>query len=120
MFKAAIALVRINSTAEALPFYRDKLGFTLISTYQPDPNRLDPAYHVAARDSALLHISSFPGDGVVGGVVTITVDNIVALHGELVGKGVDVGDGILDQSWGNREVYVRDPDGNSVRFQSKG
>jgi hypothetical protein len=32
---------------------------------------------------------------------------------------VDVGSGVMDQDWGNREVYVRDPAGNAIRFQSE-
>lgn len=119
MLKAAIPLVHVRSSDEALAFYRGRLGFSVLSTYRQVPDSPDPAYHVAMRDGAVIHISSFSGDGIAGGVVTIVVDDIDALHAELVGKGVDVGTGVMDQTWGNREVYVRDPTGNAIRFQSE-
>jgi uncharacterized glyoxalase superfamily protein PhnB len=60
--------------------------------------------------------SSFPGDGVSGGVVFLVVDDVDALYAELKAKGVEIDLEPTDQSWGNREMYVKDPDGNSIRF----
>ena len=71
---------------------------------------------VLARDGAELHVSSFSGDGVAGGVVFLTVEDVDALHAELVAGGVSVALAPTDQTWGNREMYVKDEDGNSVRF----
>jgi hypothetical protein len=68
------------------------------------------------RDGALLHVSSFSGDGVAGGVVGIIVDDVDALHAELVARKVPIELPPTDQTWGNREMYVRDADRNSVRF----
>ena len=119
MFVAAIPLLRASSSREALVFYRDRLGFSLRSTYCPVADAEDPAYHVLTRDGAVIHVSSFPGDGTPGAtVVTIVVANIAALYAELVRSGVDVGEGILVQDWGDREIHVRDPSGNRLRFQS--
>lgn len=118
MLKSATPLLHVPETAGALHFYRDRLGFVVRSTYRPHGDRADPSYHVLARDGAILHISSFPGDGVAGNVVTIVVEDIHALHDELVRNSVDVGSGIMDQAWGDREIYVRDPAGNQLRFQS--
>jgi catechol 2,3-dioxygenase-like lactoylglutathione lyase family enzyme len=33
-----------------------------------------------------------------------------------VGRGVPIELPPTDQTWGNREMYVNDPDGNSLRF----
>ncbi len=118
MFKASIPLINVRSGGNALNFYCDHLGFMVQSTYRPHADLADPAYHVIARDGAIIHVSSFSGDGVAGGVVTIIVDDIGKLHDELVGRGVDVGTGVMHQTWGNKEVYVTDPDGNKIRFQS--
>ena len=68
------------------------------------------------RDGVWLHVSSFSGDGMPGGVVYIAVDDVDSLHAELVAKGVGIDTGPVDQTWGNREMYVRDADGNSLRF----
>jgi uncharacterized glyoxalase superfamily protein PhnB len=68
------------------------------------------------RDGVWLHVSSFPGDGVSGGVVNLIVEDVDALHAELVKKSVPIAVGPVDQTWGTREMYVKDDDGNSVRF----
>ena len=69
------------------------------------------------RDSVIFHVSTFPGDGVSGGgVATFVVEGIDALHAELTARGVAIDFEPIDQSWGNREMYLLDPDGNSIRF----
>jgi uncharacterized glyoxalase superfamily protein PhnB len=68
------------------------------------------------RDAAEIHVSSFSGDGVSGGVAFLVVEDVDALHKELVAKGVQIDLEPTDQSWGNREMYVKDTDGNSIRF----
>jgi hypothetical protein len=35
---------------------------------------------------------------------------------EFARKGVPIDTGPVDQSWGNREMYVKDSDANSLRF----
>lgn len=117
MITDAIPLLHVHSYQQAVDFYRDGLGFTVQSLYQPSGSP-DPAYVVMIRKQALIHVSSFPGDEVAGGVVTFAVTDVKEIDTQLVNRGVDVGAGIMDQSWGNREVYVRDPAGNSIRFQS--
>jgi uncharacterized glyoxalase superfamily protein PhnB len=49
-------------------------------------------------------------------VVFLVVEDVDALHTELVAKGVQIDLEPTDQSWGNREMYVKDTDGNSIRF----
>lgn len=44
------------------------------------------------------------------------VDDIEAIHAELAAKGMSTLSQILDQTWGNREVGVRDPDKNVITF----
>jgi hypothetical protein len=98
-------------------YYCQKLGFTLEFVYRPDVTLADPAYMGVMRDGATLHISSFPGDGVAGSALYIDVDDVDALHRELAGKGVRVeGGGPIDQSWGRRELMLRDADWNRVTF----
>jgi uncharacterized glyoxalase superfamily protein PhnB len=71
------------------------------------------------RDGASVHLSSFSGDGVSGSAVYLVVDDVDALHAELVGKGVRIDTRRVDQTWGNREMYVKDADRNSIRFTQK-
>ncbi len=71
-------------------------------------------------DDAVFHVSSFSGDGVSGGVVFLLVEDVDQLHTELLAKGVTIDLVPTDQTWGNREMYVKDPDGNSIRFVREG
>lgn len=59
---------------------------------------------------------SHAGDGVVGGVVYFLVDSVDAVHSELTTRNVRIHIAPVDQTWGMREMYVLDPDGNSIRF----
>jgi catechol 2,3-dioxygenase-like lactoylglutathione lyase family enzyme len=42
------------------------------------------------------------------------------LHKELKALGFVIDLEPTDQSWGNREMYIHDPDGNSIRFVHRG
>jgi catechol 2,3-dioxygenase-like lactoylglutathione lyase family enzyme len=57
---------------------------------------------------------------VPGGVVFLIVEDVDMLHTELLAKGVKIDLAPTNQTWGNREMYVRDPDGNSIRFVQGG
>jgi catechol 2,3-dioxygenase-like lactoylglutathione lyase family enzyme len=110
----AIPVLHVSRSVDAEAFYA-KLGFTQAFAYRPDETK-DPCYMGFIRDGVQFHVSSFPGDGVAGGVVAFLVDDVDALHAEFVGRGVEIHLPPTDQTWGNREMYVTDPDGNSVRF----
>jgi len=116
-FRLAIPVLHVSSAKAAEDFYCDRLGFRRQFAYRVDESKADPCYMGLARDGAEIHLSSFPGDGVCGGVVNFVVDDVDALHAELVAKQVRIDTGPVDQSWGTREMYVKDDDGNSVRFQ---
>ena len=77
---------------------------------------LDPCYMGFSRDEARFHVSSFSGDAVAGGVVYLLVDDVDSIHKELISKGVTIDTGPINQDWGNREMYVKDADGNCIRF----
>lgn len=116
MFKSAIPVLHVSSAAAAEEFYCRLLGFQRRFAYRADEARPDPCYMGLVRDGVWLHVSSFPGDGVAGGAVFLLVEDVDALHAELVSKGVRVAVEPTGQTWGNREMYVRDADGNSIRF----
>jgi hypothetical protein len=113
--RAAIPVLHVSGSVEAERFYCSLLGFRQEFAYRPFGGS-DPCYMGLSRDGVLLHASSFSGDGVSGGVVFVEVEGVDSLHAELVAKGVDIDTGPIDQSWGNREMYVKDADRNSIRF----
>jgi uncharacterized glyoxalase superfamily protein PhnB len=120
MLKLAIPVLRITHAAQAEQFYCAGLGFEKRFSYRADPSLPDPCYIGLARDGVVLHVSSFSGDGVAGGVVNLLVDDVDALFGELQSKGVPIAMPPTDQTWGNREMYVKDADGNAIRFIREG
>jgi catechol 2,3-dioxygenase-like lactoylglutathione lyase family enzyme len=115
MFKLAIPVLHVSNSAAAEEFYCKGLGFRLDFTNRPFGSP-DPCYMGLVRDNAEMHVSSFSGDGVVGSVVYLLVGDIDELHEELRRKGVAIDTGPIDQEWGNRELYVKDADGNAIRF----
>ena len=116
MFKLAIPLLHVSNSTAAEEFYCKRLGFRREFAHRVDDAKADPCYMGLTRDGVWLHVSSFSGDGISGGVVNLIVEDVDALHGELVEKGVRIDTGPVDQTWGTREMYVKDADGNSIRF----
>ena len=115
MFKLAIPVLHVNSSVAAEEFYCNKLGFHREFVNRPGDAQ-DPCYMGLVRDDARLHLSSFPGDGVSGALVHLVVDNVDELHKELLRRHVAVDMPPTDQTWGNREMYVRDDDRNKIAF----
>ena len=120
MFKLAIPVLHVGSSASAEEFYCNRLGFRRDFAYRVDEAKTDPCYMGLTRDAVEIHVSSFSGDGVSGGVVFLLVEDVDALHAEFVTKGVSIALPPTDQTWGNREMYVKDADGNSIRFVQAG
>ena len=116
MFKFAIPVLHVSSYAAAEKFYCGQLGFKQSFAYRLNDAKSDPCYMGLTRDDVSLHVSSFSGDGVPGGVVFLVVKDVDRLHEELKAKGIKIDLEPTDQSWGNREMYISDPDGNSIRF----
>lgn len=115
MVKYAIPVLHVSSSAAAEAFYR-QLGFDRRFAYRPDETRADPCYMGVSREGVWLHLSSFSGDGVAGNVVYMCVEDVDGMHVELTQKNVPIHLAPVNQTWGNREMYVKDPDGNTIRF----
>jgi catechol 2,3-dioxygenase-like lactoylglutathione lyase family enzyme len=120
MFKVAIPLLHVSSAEAAEEFYCRRLGFRRHSAYRIDEKKPDPCFMALTRDDVWLHVSSFSGDGVPGAVVTLIVKDVDTLHAEFVAHGVLIDLEPTDQSSGSREMCIKDPDGNSIRFVREG
>ena len=115
MFLLSIPVLHVSDSVAAEAFYCRMLGFQTEFAMR-DPSRSDPCYMGVQRDGVRLHLSSFSGDGVYGSVAFIAVDNVDKLYREYTERAVPIAMTPTDQTWGNREMYVKDPDGNSLRF----
>ena len=116
MLNKVIPVLHVADTVAAEEFYCRGLGFRLDFRVPGSPASVDPAYIGVSRDAAALHLSSHAGAGVAGAAVYLLVDSVDAIFEELLGRGLPIALSPTDQTWGMRELYVRDPDGNSVRF----
>jgi uncharacterized glyoxalase superfamily protein PhnB len=116
VLKLAIPLLHVSNCESAENFYCNRLGFRREFAHRPDGVDADPCYMGVTRDGVWLHLSSFSGDGASGGVANLIVEGVDTLHAEFVGKGVEITVGPVDQTWGTREMYVKDADGNRLRF----
>ena len=116
MFQTAIPIIQVSGALAAREFYCNALGFTLLASWRPDETKDDPTYMTLARDEARLHVHSFRSGTTGAGAVYVFVDDVDALYAELVAKGVSISGAPIDQTWGTREIAVRDADRNVVTF----
>lgn len=119
-FRLAVPMLHVDSIDVARQFYCEQLGFREVWKFQPHADRTDPTYMGVVRDDVILHLSSFSGDGKPGGVAVVFLDDVDDYCREIANAGVDLGDGPVDQSWGNRECYISDPFGNQLRLTQPG
>ena len=117
MFQIALPILGVSKSAVAEAFYCGKLGFRRAYAYRPDPERSDPCWLGVVRDGAHLVLSSFGGDGPPGSRnVQIYVEDAAALRRELREAGVEGLDDLVEQTWGNLEFHLVDPDGNRINI----
>ena len=118
-----IPSVRCSNMKASLRFYTEVLDFERVE-FHDDPD--DPAFCALSRDGELLFLSSHGGDGTFGQVVVVMCSDIDTLFRKFRERGLrtpgnpdapaEVHEGPIDQSWGTREFYVKDPDRNTLRF----
>ena len=116
-----IPIIKCTDMKKALAFYTRVLDFELEGIW---PENELPAFSILKRDGQELHLSSHSGDGVLGTAVAIIVTDIDTVFRKFIKRGLKrsskkdspVHQGVVVQTWGTREFYVDDPDGNTIRF----
>ena len=116
MIRRAIPLLHVSNAAAAVAFYCHGLGFQLEFQHRPEGVSDDPCYMGITRNGVWIHLSSFSGDGVPGGVANFIVNDVDDLYGEFTARQVPIAMPPVDQTWGSREMYVKDADRNCLRF----
>jgi catechol 2,3-dioxygenase-like lactoylglutathione lyase family enzyme len=120
---AIIPTIRCRNMRTSVAFYTGVLDFERVDG---DDSLDDPAFSVLARLGDLVFLSSHRGDGEFGQAIAVLIDDVDALVRKFRMRGLQtpgnpdapqmVHEGPIDQSWGTREFYVDDPDGNTLRF----
>ena len=116
MIRRAIPLFHVSNIAEAVKFYCHGLGFQLEFEHRPEGVTADPSYAGISRDGVWIHLSSFSGDGKAGSGANLMVDSVDHLYAEFTARHVHIDVPPVDQTWGSREMYVKDADSNCLRF----
>ncbi len=102
-----------------LAYYKDKLGFECLGTWQ-DP----PVYAIVARDQHAIHFrcSTPPihADKYEEELLDayLHVENADALYAEYAANGVEFTRGPANMPWHSREFVVKDCDGRLLAFGS--
>ena len=123
---AIIPTVRCTRMKTSIAFYTRILDFEWVDG---DDNQSDPSFSMLMREGDSLILSSHRGDGTFGQAIVVQTDDIEALFRNFRTRGLrtpgnpdapkEVHEGPIDQSWGTREFYVKDPDGNTLRFTQR-
>lgn len=110
-----------NITA-SVEFYTQVLDFEVAVAPDPNPENFGSRYAALMRSGDVLHLSSHAREnGVFGVEIYVRVTNVDELCKRFLASGVklsvpNVGTFPVDQTWGMREIGLRDPDGNKITF----
>jgi catechol 2,3-dioxygenase-like lactoylglutathione lyase family enzyme len=121
---AIVPQIRCRRFAEAFEFYTKILDFEYVDGDDPTSTP-DAAFCVLSREGDQIFLCSF--DGGTRSVIAIMTDDVDGVCRKFRARGLqtpgdpnvaatEVHQGPLDQTWGTREFYVEDLDGNSLRF----
>ena len=113
-----IPIMKCKNMQTALNFYTNVLDFMI---KYPGTTPDEPVVTIKNGD-AEIQLSTL--DGIIGSPINVWVDDVDSLFKKYLDRGLDISgkegspvhQGPLDQTWGTREFYVNDPDGNTLRF----
>ncbi len=115
-----IPLLKVRNIEHAVEFYTKILDFEL---KYPD-EELNPFCVDLINGDAEFQLTEV--DGIYGVAVTVRVDDVDDLFEKYLKRGLitpkkensPIHEGPIDQTWGFREFYVTDADGNTLRFST--
>jgi catechol 2,3-dioxygenase-like lactoylglutathione lyase family enzyme len=109
---------------KSVAFYTEILDFERLDK---EEDLDDCAVIPLAREDAFIILSV--GDGHFGTVLLVSTYDVDELFHKFRQRGLQtpgnpyapklVHEGPIDQTWGTREFYVEDPDGNTLRFTER-
>lgn len=115
-----VPLFKVTDMADAIRHYTEVLDFRMTD---PNDNAESPVVDLG-RDGWNMQITTSESERLFGSAVYFWVEDVDALFAKYKERGLDtshkagskVHQGPVDQTWGRREFYVTDADGNTVRF----
>jgi uncharacterized glyoxalase superfamily protein PhnB len=110
-FGGVTPILRVTDLEASLTFYINALGFKL------DWQTTDG--HAAVRRGDVVIMLFADDQGQLGTWLYVGVNDVDALHIELLEKGVSIRHPPTNYPWGARELQVADVDGHVLRFGSE-
>ena len=105
---------------QALSFYTEVLDFKLKYTEAS----INDGVVDLVNGEAELQLTEYESNNLFGSVANVWVEDVDALFEKYLRRGLDISgkddspvhQSPLNQTWGTREFYVTDRDGNTLRF----
>jgi lactoylglutathione lyase len=126
--KDVFPILYVRDLPGLIRFYRDLVGMTESFRF---PKEGDPAYVTLAWGGGSLGLGTYdvtpgleardlrpPNEG-RGFELCIYVPDVDALVARLQAEGIETLVGPVDQPWGERLAYVKDPEGNTVMLTAE-
>lgn len=116
MMRSSTTIFSVEDPAASLAYYRDCVGFDVAFEYG------SPAFYVGlcSGDVSLHLIAAAQAPRPPGhGAVSIHVDDVDALHADLVRRGAKIHNSPRDQEYGLRDFAIADADGNMIFFATE-
>lgn len=115
-----IPLFKCRSLRQAVGFYTNVLDFRL---KYPEETADDGVVDLISEFGEL-QLTAHESERLFGSVVNVWVDDVDSRFAKYLAHGLDISgkenspvhQGPTDQTWGTREFYVTDIDGNTLRF----
>lgn len=113
--KGVTPILRMFDEEKAKEFYLDFLAFTVDWEHRFEDDL--PLYMQISWGDCVLHLSEHHGDGSPDTSIRIEVENVEALHADLLAKKYKFArPGLEKTPWHTRELAVIDPSGNRIVF----
>ncbi|MCQ6956509.1 glyoxalase superfamily protein [Mucilaginibacter aquariorum] len=115
-----IPLFKVRDMGAAIRHYTEVLDFVMT---WPEDTPDSPVVDLGHEEMEL-QITTHESEQLFGSVVYVWVADVDALFAKFLSRGLDtsgrpnspVHQGPTDQTWGRREFYVTDADGNTLRY----
>jgi uncharacterized glyoxalase superfamily protein PhnB len=115
-----IPLFKVKDMTAAIRHYIEVLDFRM--TWPEDT--ADSAVVDLGHEQLEIQLTTHESDRLFGSIVYVYVTDVDSLFTKFLGRGLDtsgrldspVHQGPTNQTWGRREFYVTDADGNTLRY----
>ena len=110
--RQAIPILAVRDLRVSIEYYQSRLGFERSWGWDAEES-FGGVGHGDVEIYFCRGAQGHPGTWIV-----LEVDDVDALHRDLVARGADIHEPPVDCPWGMREMLVADPDQHRIRFST--